>query len=423
MGNSNFDLFSSVIRFINQNGVLLVIGISILFVILFVIMIAKLKRLCLFEFVLFVGSFFIVGVHFVADLIGYIIYWNGRPDLTWILFAIVIYFIAFVIDLIVLIIRLVRKPERAEVVAPVEEAKPQEKEAPIVFNLDFDRYLETLDEPMGFYDERIDGYHLTKKMREMINLKSKTISTSDYRNFIIDDDQKVYDELVKQKSGKTKYRYRLKTVNGIEWFNEVKSHDGKVTVSTFHKSLDTKAEMAIFDRSDLEVDLSRKISVGDEFGLTFILINNNQNLINRIGKDATNTVIEEYLKTVQKDLFTNEDAIYKISSREYCIMTSDIDLYHDNIHMVKSKNSELLESTINYEGDKLFVTNVLGFVHSNSVEEKNSLEYVEAGRLALYLATNKECRYVEYDLNELKDNSLEFEKCKVDLSNKFLENL
>ena len=313
---------SLFVRFVNMNSILLVLCISVLFVGLFALMIVKLKRLCLFEFLLFAVSFFIVGVHFVADLIGYIIYWDGRPDLTWILFATIFYLLALIIDFIVLMARITKKPEKAQVSEP-QEAKAEQ--APVQA------------EPV-----------VTTKASEEDQLK---------------------------------------------------------------------------DRGDLEVAISSKIDHNKEFGLTFIQINNNQNLVDDLGKATATKLVEEYLKGALKDLFGKKDELYKISSGEYCILTSDLDAYQDNLHMVKNQNSELLDSTVENEGEKHPVTNVLGFVHSNSVPEKNSLEYVEAGRLALYLATNKECRYVEYNLDDLKDNALEFEKCKVDLSNKFLENL
>lgn len=411
------------ISFINKNYYLVLIGITLLFIALFVVMISKLKRLCFIEFVLFILALIGIGVHIVADIMGYLIYWKGYQELTWIFFATILYFIVLLVDIALLVTRLLKKAQKE---APAEAKEPEEVEATeegkIEFSPAFDKYLETLEEPIGFFDERIPGYHLTKGMRELLNIKTHILTIDEYKNFITEDDLKTYDTLLKQKKGRNKYRYRLKTVRGIEWFEEVKDFIDGETISTFHKS-PIKTDDEILDRNDLEAELSRKISLNEDFGLSFILINNNQNLIKHLGKEASNAVIESYLKTVDKELFASGDRVYKVSSREYCILTCDIDNYRDNIHMVKNKNSLLLESTVTYEGNKYFVTNVLGFVHSDSVSEKNSLEYVEAGRLALYLATNKDCRYVEYNLDELRDNSLEFEKCKVDLSNKFLEDL
>ncbi len=414
-------ILNPIISFINKNYLLLVIGISVLFVLLFVLMIAKKKKIFFLEFFMFASALLAILIHFIAGLLGYVIYWEGRQDLTWILFATILYFLVLVADWIILAVRLSKKEE-----AEGEEEQPEEEVVPEVapkveFTFAFDKYLDTIDEPLGFYDARINGYHLTKGMRELIDIKSRTLSVDEYKNFIVEDDSNVYEGLLKQKSAKAKYRYRLRTNSGIIWFEEVKHLEKDDVIATFHKEQINPE--AIFDRNDLELELSRLISVGEEFGMTLILVTNNQNLIKHLGKEAANAVIENYLRSVQKDLFKQNDSIYKISSREYCILTTDVDVYRDNIHMVKSKNSELLELETDYEGKKYFVTNVLGFVHSESVSEKNSLEYVEAGRLALYIATNKECRYFEYDLNALKNNDLEFEKCKVDLSNKFLENL
>lgn len=405
--------FESAISFINNNYLLLNVLTTALFIVLFVITILVKKRIDSIGLLIFVLSFALLFVFYLSDSAGYRVYWKNRPELSLAFFSSTIYGLALICDIFVAIFA--RKKEKA-----VEE---KVEETNVTNEVEIDPYLETIDEAIGFFDDRIKGYHLTKKMREALCVNKNTLTVEELKHFIADDDQMKYDSIVKQTSGSMKYRYRLKTNQGVEWFEESRTVKKDEIIGSFHKVLMSKENTIIYDRRDLEIDISKLISTSDDFGLTFISISNNQSIIKRLGKETASIIVENYLKMIKNDLFKSDDEAYKISNNEYCILTTDMDLYFDNIHNVKNRNSELLEANINYEGNKYFVTNVLGFVNSSDVLEKNPLECVEAGRLAIYLATTKESHYMEYKVEELKDNNEEFEKYKVDISNDFLKKL
>ena len=410
------ELVDISIRFINLNYLIILIFTSVIYLVLFILMIAKLKKLCLFEFSLFIVSLILIGIHFVSDYLGYSFHILNNPNLTLILFATIFYGLSAIISLIVLIIRLIKSP-KTKVINKVSDNKENIKNE----NNSFINYLSKIEEAIGFYDEAIDSYYLTKKMQNALGLEANIISKNDFRNLIISSDKVVLHEM--EKNNKGIFRYQIKTKNGTFEIEEKKDFNGTNSLSTLAIIKSDAPKFVIGDRRHLENDLTNLIVGGKEFGLIFVLINNGQVLINNLGRIDTFRVISEYFKMIKKDLFSSFCNIYEIGPKEYCILTDNIDLFIDNLNMVKDNNSNLLEASINYKEEEYIVTNVLGFVNSNEVEEKNAIEYIEAGRLSLFLADKKGFNFMEYKINKLNDEEKEFESLKVDISNNFLDEL
>lgn len=443
------DLLDIVIRFVNHNYLIILILATILYVLFFVIMIAKFKKVGFIEFTIFIVSLVAAGVHITVDSVGYSIYWETRQDLTLIFFAVIVYLFGLIVAFFSLIIRLARKPKEKKIkkdkkvkeiknVKPVEIKKEENVEIikPIVEEkvieepikkpgeaYPFVSYLSRIEEAIALYNERDDSYHLSKKMQEQLQLDFNQISVKDFRTLVYDNDLVIFDEMINQKEGNNKYRYHLMINGGILEVEEDREIINDRIVSSFRLVKKENERMVIGDRRQLESDLTDLIIDGSEFGLIFVLVNNNQMLVNSLGRINTFRLLSEYFKGINKDLFASTSKIYELGNKEFCILTKNLDLYYDNLKMVKDHNSDLIEAKISFKDNNYFVTNVLGFVNFGEVKERNSTEYIEAGRLALSLALNKDLEFVEYKIDKLYDDSSEFEKLKVDLSNKFLEDL
>ena len=288
------------------------------------------------------------------------------------------------------------------------------------------KYLESLNEPIGYFDSSIDKYRLTKNMMDKLNLDTSVISSEEFKNFVYYEDYVTYDALLKQTSGSYKYRYRLKTSDGIEWYEEVKAYDPKSNelIATFHKVIFESENAVIFTRENLNKDLEARIDNNEEFGLVFLYIERAQSLIRKYGNEAGKVIIENYFNVLKKDLLTTEDNIYKISNSEYCILFSELDKYYEVQKGVLKGSSKLIKADVYFEGNKYVINNTIGFVYSEDVQEKNALECVEAGLLSLYLAQNDENKkYNIYSIENVRDGEDDFETYKVDLDNTFLKNL
>lgn len=285
------------------------------------------------------------------------------------------------------------------------------------------KYLESLNEPIGHFDNSINQYRLTSKMQDKLNLDSQLISSEEFRNFVYFEDYVTYDSLCNQKSGSYKYRYRLKTCDGIEWYEEVRAFENDEMLSTFHKVAYESNDVAIFNRDNLNKDLEQRIDKDEDFGLVFLYVEKAQSLMRKLGSEATKNIIENYFNSLKKNFLTNEDNIYKISNSEYCILFSDIKDYYNALNKVKKANSDLLKNEVYFEGNKYIITNTLGFVYTDELQEKNSLECIEAGLLSLYLAHNEGSKYHIYSVLNVKNEDEEFESYKVDLDNTFLDKI
>ena len=291
--------------------------------------------------------------------------------------------------------------------------------------LPLDKYLSTLNEPIGYFDSSIDKYRLTKKMQERLNLDEAEISYEDLRSYVYGEDYVTYDALKKQKDGSYKYRYRLKTCYGIEWYEEIRAYENDELISTFHKTKFDDVETVIFPKEELMRTLEKRINSKEQFGLVFIYLEKWQSLVRKIGKEAANIIVNNYFGTIQKTLLKDEDSIYYISNSEYCILVSDVSEYNGLLNNVKLDNSDLLKGTVYFEKNKYVISNYLGFVFSEDVPEKNAVEYLEAGLLVLYLANESEenAKYKVYSVDNISDDGIDFESYKVDLDNSFLKEL
>lgn len=283
--------------------------------------------------------------------------------------------------------------------------------------------LESLNEPIGYFDSSIEKYCLTSTMQNKLNLDSRTISADEFRNYVYFEDYVTYDALCGQKNGSYKYRYRLKTSDGIEWYEEVRAYDKDELISTFHKVSYESNGVAIFTRDELNKDLDKRIDDKQEFGLVFFYIEKAQSFMRKLGNEASKIIIENYFNSLKKTILGTEDNIYKISNSEYCILFSDLKDYYNSLDKVKKTASELLRNDVYFEGNKYIITNTLGFVYSDDIQEKNSLECIEAGLLSLYLAHQENEKYHIYSVKNVKDKDEEFETFKVDLDNTFLDEL
>lgn len=291
--------------------------------------------------------------------------------------------------------------------------------------LPLNKYLETLNEAIGYLDNSISQYRLTRKMKEKLNLDSQTISYTELRNFVYFEDYVTFDAMKDQKAGSYKYRYRLKTNDGIEWYEEVRIIEGDNTISTFHKSSFEKSDTVIFSKDDLMRNLEDRINANEKFGLIFLFLEKGQTILRKAGKEAGNLVINNYFKKIQDKLLTDEDNVYRIGNTEYCILMSNLDNYQKLLNDVENGSSELLKASVNFDGNKYIIVNNLGFVYSEDLPEKNSLEYIEAGRLSLYFVSQNEenVKYNVYKVENTVNQDLDFEACKVDLDNSFLKDL
>lgn len=288
------------------------------------------------------------------------------------------------------------------------------------------KYLESLNEPIGYFDSSINKYRLTKNMMNKLNFDTSVISSEEFKDFVYYEDYVTYDALLNQDSGSYKYRYRLKTSDGIEWYEEVKAFDpnSNELIATFHKVVFESNNTVIFSREDLNRDLETRIDNNEEFGMIFLYIEKAQTLIRKYGNDAAKIITENYFNTLKRTVLTTEDNIYKISNSEYCILLSELDNYYDILSNVKKNNSEILKTSVYFEGNKYVINSTVGFVYSADVQEKNALECIEAGLLSIYLAQNDETKkYNIYSVDSIYSEEDKFETYKVDLDNTFLKDL
>ncbi len=290
-------------------------------------------------------------------------------------------------------------------------------------NIAPDKLVDALDKAYACLTS--DTYYLNKSMRYRLDVNYQKVSVGDLRNYVYKKDLPVYDACKKQMSGTYKYQYRLRTRNGLEWFEEIKNVNEGNSVSYIYQYALEKLEAPIFKNIDLIRTLDQRLYKKHEFGLIFVNLNKCESYANQIGQSAYELIVNKYFDDIQKKYLTKEDNIYNLSNFEYCIIVDDLNNYEKILEGVKNNDSELLDSVVEFSKRKYQIANVLGFINSKDVLEQSSKECLENGRLVVHIVNEKNdgSRYGIYDPKDFASKGLEFDNYKVDLDNTFLKNI
>jgi len=279
-------------------------------------------------------------------------------------------------------------------------------------------YFNLLNQSSCYLDFEKKQYILTKTMSDALDIKGDILAEPDLNNYIFEEDKSIILKRIITENI-TKNFYRLKTVNGLEWFEENTLSIDENNYIVIHQTSFSNYRYKFKNTSDLIEDIKLNYKQTEECSLVFISINDLPRIIQKIGYDAAEYVISIYFDKINE----YKQKIYKVGTYEFCIIVNKPELYDMMLKDLSSNNSNLLGLDVHLNDLKFQLKNSVGLVESKNVENFNPESIIQAGFDALVYATDDKYpkRYSIY--YPKKTDSVDFNDAEIDLSDQFLDKI
>lgn len=291
------------------------------------------------------------------------------------------------------------------------------------FKLQLYHYFDSLNEAVGYYDNDFEEYRLTELMANRLGITELLISIEQLEEFIHENDRPIFEKQFKQEKGTLSYRYRLKTVTGLEWHEEVRTVDSGIVYSVFRKLELVPNKMAMSTKTDMNNDMAILLQDKKEFGVLYIAIKKIIEIIDDLGLDFANMVLDNYFGYLNEEEFGLKLKVYRLSNYEFAIIVDDGDKYEELVRNISAGISPLIKYDLFYGSTKYRFANNIGLAFSKDVFNKTPEEMFNAANEALELALDE--KYAKdfsiYVSKTINDENYKFEDHVVDIDNKFLD--
>lgn len=290
------------------------------------------------------------------------------------------------------------------------------------FKLQLHMFFDSLNEAVAYYDNDLDKYRLTEPMTVKLDTTEQMLGIEELKNYIDEQDIPEFEKMLKQSEGSNTYRYRLKTVAGLEWQEAVKTIEEGVVYSVFRKA-EFKYDKVEFGQKKGLLEAIK--NANSEFGLVFMNLKRVSNIIGKKGEEFAEMMIEKYFASLEEFTLKGCAQVFRLSTVEFVLFVKDMEQYDVLVRNISNDVSDLISFDLYSGGNKFRMSNALGLVSTNELVEKEANKYIVAGYEALALASdpNYEKDYSIYFAKKDGNADYKFEDYKVDIDNKFLDEI
>ena len=290
--------------------------------------------------------------------------------------------------------------------------------------------LEEIQIPIAYFSGKTANVNLiiNDNLKERLGVKEEKMTYNDLKRFVFEEDLEMFLNSNKEIVNDIRVQYRLKTINGLEYFEEVKNLRNEEC--TIIITLIESKEEVIWEENNVLFDkVYDFINEGTEFGGIILsyssLLEEALENKNVLAKD----IVKKHLKEVKKKLINEDDLITKVSDFEYILLFNNKDKLDDVVNEIYNGESILLDFEIGFAGDIVNLKNKLGIAYSSD-EYETPDDFIKGLNSSLALANNEDY-YKNYSIHttavkekvstidEIEEYS--FEKCLIDLDNTFLD--
>lgn len=291
--------------------------------------------------------------------------------------------------------------------------------------------LEEIQIPVAYFSGKASNINfiLNDSFKERLGVKEEKMTYSDLKRFVFEEDLEMFLNASKELVNDIRIQYRLKTIKGLEYFEEVKNLRNE-DVTTIITLIEVNEEMVWVENNVLTDEVQNLIEQGVEFGGIILsyssLLEEASEKKNPLAKD----IIKKHLKEIKKTLLDEGDLISKVSEFEYIILFNNKEKLDNVVNEVYNGKSILLDFEVGFAGEIVSLMNKLGITYSSDDYETPD-DFIKRLNSSLALANNEDY-YKNYSIHtttvkeevEVLDNKEEeysFEKCLIDLDNSFLD--
>ena len=219
----------------------------------------------------------------------------------------------------------------------IEKELEDIRETSELLRLRFIQTLSLVDEGIIFYDESLEGLFVTEQVSAVLNTDRAEFSMEDYVDRISEDDRNQYLSVIRKawkKQTGYQLKYRVVTEQGTRWVEE----NGKAFLFGKKRHLIASVkplDIKLFPKTTLdEIDalpteeaciryLSSMIGSNEPFHLVMFQLTNIPDVNKRLGRDAGNLLIAEYIKKMRYHFAKGPHAIFRITGIQFAMIIKD----------------------------------------------------------------------------------------------------
>lgn len=291
--------------------------------------------------------------------------------------------------------------------------------------------MEEIQIPVAYFSGKASNINfiLNDSFKERLGVKEEKMTYSDLKRFVFEEDLEMFLNASKELVNDIRIQYRLKTVKGLEYFEEVKNLRNE-DVTTIITLIEVNEEMVWVENNVLTDEVQNLIEQGVEFGGIILSYSSLLEEASEKKNPLTKDIIKKHLKEIKKTLLDEGDLISKVSEFEYIILFNNKEKLDNVVNEVYNGKSILLDFEVGFAGEIVSLMNKLGITYSSDDYETPD-DFIKRLNSSLALANNEDY-YKNYSIHtttvkeevEVLDNKEEeysFEKCLIDLDNSFLD--
>lgn len=280
-------------------------------------------------------------------------------------------------------------------------------------------YFDLLGEPIIYYDFNKNRYILNSLMCRLLGIEENEIGAQVFEQLIPEDDRKVIENRQIQPDRVSRSLYRVKTINGLEWFEESSiEFEGRNYIVLYRTDFST-VKLDYHNYVNLIDDLKNLKNF--DFILVIIAVKDIPEITEKAGKDGCDIVVSKYFRKLAS-YYGETRKIYKVGQIEFALVIENSDKMDLIVRDLENGSSGYLGDEINLNEMKFVLRNSVGIVKSQTVVVQTAESVVKAGFDALNLATDEKYtkRHAVYQPQKNIDDPSRFD---IDLSDDFLDKL
>ena len=290
-------------------------------------------------------------------------------------------------------------------------------------------YFNLLNVDIAYYNDKKHKFILNNSFRRRLNIDDIELDKDYLINLVSFEDKNIFKEL------KDNSQFKLKTIDGYEWYQFKKNTVGDEEFSLIYK-IDNKlgSDASIGTYKELDRTLKDLEAKGKDFAL---ILANISSIMERVEKTFSNlntlkdvkdkelreVIIVKYLSSVLNGDLKDLVKIYKVGSSEYAFVISDKDAYFIAERALLNNTSIFLGSDILINDKTYHLKARVASVYSKYVKIREDYHVINAAfdSLQLLIGSATKQDYIIYQQENENENNIDLKKLGIDLDNDIKE--
>ncbi|MDD3999746.1 MAG: hypothetical protein PHX62_02475 [Bacilli bacterium] len=286
----------------------------------------------------------------------------------------------------------------------------------------FYNYINFLGEAICYFEYTTRRYILTGEMMNLLGVSDNQLGENAFLAAVVKEDL----SLVANRNLNDKLQknyYRINTSQGRIWFEESNiNYEGHYYV-VIHKTDFARLKMNFYDHTKLLETTGLIYDRNNWVSLILINFLNLPTILQEVGKDVIEVILTKFFSQSSTELGLKNMKVYRVDDYVYAILIDKKENYNRLLEALNNGKTSLMKTAIIFNERKYEISNTLGIVSSENVENSQPETILNSALEALNLATDEKyqesyCIYISKPTQ-----NVDFNELGIDLSDEFLDDI